>query len=127
MREAPSGRWLRIEPHGEVAVVHFLQPRILDEEVIDHVGHELARLVAEEECRRMVLDFSQVAALATHMLGELLAVHKKMQAAGGRLALCGFQPSLREVFEILKLSSVFHLFETRDQALRSFGPSEPGA
>ena len=120
MRQPPSGRWLRIEPHDDVAVVHFLQPRILDEEIIDHIGQELLRLVVEEGCRRMVLDFRAVAAMATHMLGELLVLHKKIQAAGGRLVLCEFQPSLREVFDVLKLSLVFHLFDTQEEALRSF-------
>lgn len=120
MRQPPSGRWLRIEPRDEVAIVHFLQPRILDEEVIDHIGQELVRLVVEQGCRRMVLDFREVAAMATHMLGELLVLHKKLQAAGGRVVMCEFQPSLREVFEVLKLSLVFHLFETREEALSSF-------
>src|SRR5262245_18059368 len=120
MTSHPSERWLKVEPVGNIAVVRFLQPRILDEEIIDYIGQELVRLVQEEGCRRMVLDFREVDALATHMLGELLAVHKKMKAAGGRLALCEFKPSLREVFELLKLTTVFHTCETEEEALRSF-------
>ena len=119
MEYAPSQRWLKVEPVGDVAFVRFLQPRILDEEVIQYIGEELVRLV-DEGCRRIVLDFRPVDAVATHMLGELLLVHKKIQAAGGRMALCEFRPHLREVFDLLKLSEVFHLYDTEQQAAESF-------
>lgn len=119
MQNSPSQHWLRVEPIGEVAVIRFLQPRILDEEIINYIGAELLRLV-DEGCRRIVLDLSPVEAMATHMLGELLVVHKKVQAAGGRLAMCEFQPQLREVFDLLKLPQVFHVYDTEREALQSF-------
>lgn len=120
MTYLPSQRWLRIEPVGDVAVVRFLQPRILDEEIIEYIGEELLRMVEKEGCRRMILDFRLVEAVATHLLGELLLVHKKIQAAGGRLALCEFQPSLQEIFDVLKLTLVFHICDTEEKARKSF-------
>jgi anti-sigma B factor antagonist len=120
MQSDPPERWLEVEPKGDIAVVRFLQPRILDEEIIDYIGQELLRLVDKEGCRKMVLDFRQVDAMATHMLGELLVLHKKIQAAGGRLALCEFRPHLREVFEVLKLTQVFHMYESETAAMQSF-------
>jgi anti-sigma B factor antagonist len=111
-------RWLHVEVVDDIAVVRFVQPRILDEEVIDHLGSELIRFVEQDGCRRMVLVFAQVDAMATHMLGELLVLHKKMKSVGGRLVLCEFRPSLREVFDLLKLDTVFHLVDTEEEALK---------
>jgi anti-sigma B factor antagonist len=119
MSQSAPQHWLKVESVGEVAVVRFLQPRVLDEEVINYIGQELLRLVTEG-CRRIVLDFRAVEALATHMLGELIVVHKRLQAAGGRLAVCELRPPLREVFELLKLSQVFHIYDTEQDALQSF-------
>lgn len=120
MASSPSQQWLKVEPLADTAVVRFLQPRILDEELIDHIGQELFRLIEQEGCRRMVLDFARVEVVSTHMLGELLVLHKRMRAAAGRLALCEFRPSLREVFEVLKLPAVLHTYDTEDEALKSF-------
>lgn len=113
-------RWLRMEPAGDVVVVRFLQPRILDEEIIEYIGEELLRLIEQDGFRRMVLNFREVEAVATHLLGELLLVQKRLQAAGGRLALCEFQPSLQEVFDILRLPLVFFICASEDEAIRSF-------
>ncbi len=113
-------RWLEITAQGDLALARFLQPRISDEEVIDYIGRELLRVVKDEGCRRLVLNFDGVEALATHMLGELLVLHKKLQAAGGRLALCSFQPRLQEVFEVLKLTQVFHIYASEREAIDSF-------
>lgn len=119
MQHTPSQHWLRVEQVGDIAVVRFLQRHILDEEVINYIGEELLRLVTEG-CRRIVLNLGAVEAMATNMLGELLGVHKKMRAAGGRLAVSEFTPQLREVFELLKLSQVFHTYDTEQEAMRSF-------
>lgn len=119
MQHTPAQHWLRVEQVGDIALVRFLQRHILDEEVISYIGEELLRLITEG-CRRIVLNLGTVEALATSMLGELLGVHKKIRAAGGRLALCEFTPQLREVFELLKLAQVFHTYDTEQEAMQSF-------
>jgi anti-anti-sigma factor len=111
--------WLDIRQVGPVTVVKFLQRQMHDEEAIDLVGEELRKLI-EDGVRNLVLNFQPVRRMATHMLGELLVLHKKLFAADGRLVLCGFNPELAETFTILRLDQVFTALPTEDEAVESF-------
>ncbi|MEM8551740.1 MAG: STAS domain-containing protein [Pseudomonadota bacterium] len=62
---------------------------------------------------RMVLDFSDVGYISSAGLRVVLLAGKRLKGGGGTLALCGMQPSIREVFEI---SGFIGLFEVRDTA-----------
>lgn len=111
--------WLEIRQVGPVTVAKFLQRVIHDEEAIDLVGEELIELVAKG-VHSLVLNFEPVRRIATHLLGELLVLHKRLHGVEGRLALCGFTAELRETFSILKLDQVFTIFATEEEALESF-------
>jgi anti-sigma B factor antagonist len=119
MSAPTSHDWLEIRQAGPVTVVKFLQRQMHDEEAIDLVGEELLGLV-KNGMRNLALNFEPVRRIATHMLGELLVLHKKVHAVDGRLVLCGFNPELRETFSVLKLDQVFSIFATEEEALESF-------
>lgn len=111
---------LDVQQINDITVVAFTGCGLTDEEVIEYVGRELFRLVEDVGCRRLLLNFQRVTSMATHMLGELIVLHKKMKTAGGRLALCGLNRDLREVFEVTKLTLIFPLYDTEQEALQTF-------
>jgi anti-anti-sigma factor len=92
------------------------------EEEIDCIGDHLYAL-AEAPPGRLVLDFSRVVHMSTHMLGVLIVLHKRVLTGGGRLALCGLNPNLRETFDLLRLSSLFAIHATEEDALRGLAPA----
>ena len=47
MSQQPRRRRLEVEDSGEVAVVHFVDKKILDEQNIQMIGDDLFRLVDE--------------------------------------------------------------------------------
>lgn len=62
------------------------------------------------DCAR--LDFVTSAGLRV-----LLMTGKRVAAAGGRLALCALNPSVREVFDISGFASLFPILPARESAL----------
>ena len=52
--------------------------------------------------------------------GKLIALHKKLQAVGGRLILCNIDAEIFEVFEITRLDKFFNIQKEEQTALQAF-------
>jgi anti-anti-sigma regulatory factor len=68
--------------------------------------------------RLFVLNFSQVKSLASRMLGQLVALHKRLQEVGGRVVLCEATPFLYEFFETANLPGFLCIREGEADAIR---------
>ncbi len=110
---------LELEQVGAVTVARLTPSDLLDDKTINALGNQLLHLVQERNCRLLVLNFSTVERLASALLGKIIGVHKKLKAAGGRLALCKVDPRLTEAFETLQLHRLFPLFSEEQEALQS--------
>jgi len=106
MTEEP-GRYFTVETVGDVAVVRFLEPKIVSEEATQEVGEQLYRLVEGEGRTRLVLDFTGVQFLFSPALGKLINLKKKVAKAGGQMKFCSVAEHLAETFRITRLDRVF--------------------
>jgi anti-anti-sigma factor len=111
---------LESEQVGDVTVVRIACKRLLDEPEMGRVRRNLLRLAEEPGRRRMVLDFRQVEALSGAVLAGLLALRQALLTQGGRLALCGLRPDVRELFVITGLERSLNVYLTEQEALLSF-------
>jgi anti-anti-sigma factor len=112
-----GSRWVTAEQVGEVTVVRFVHARILEDEVVEAVREQLFGLVDREGRRLFVLNFGHVTSLASRMLGQLVALHQKLQQVGGRLVLCQVTPFLHEFFETAKLPGLLCIRGGEEEAL----------
>lgn len=120
MSSAPRRQRLEVEDIGDVTVVKFTDRKILDEQNIQAIGEQLFSLVDDQGKKRLLLDFGNVEYLSSAALGKLITLHKKIQQAQGRLALCCIDPQIYEVFKITKLNQIFNIYEDEQEALQSF-------
>src|SRR5947209_8791590 len=104
MSSQPHQPLLEVEPRGPVTLVRFSGRSIWQEEPSRDVGEQLFGLVTDN-CR-LVLNFGTVESMGSTMLGKLFALHKKVQAAGGRLAFCRVDPFLYQIFNVVKLTTL---------------------
>jgi anti-anti-sigma factor len=111
---------LELEEVGEVTVVRITGKRLLEEPLVDGVSKSLLRLAGDPGRTQMLLDFSTVESFSSAVLGALLSLRKALLAQGGRLALCGLRPELREAFTITGLEGTLNLYGTEQEALQSF-------
>jgi anti-sigma B factor antagonist len=120
MSQPQRRRRLEVEDIGDVTVVNFVDRRILDEQNIQVIGEQLFSLVDEVGRRKILLNFGNVEFLSSAALGKLIALHKKLQAVGGRLILCNIDPEIYEVFEITRLDKFFTIQKEEQAALQAF-------
>lgn len=120
MSQPPRRRRLEVEDIGDVTVVNFVDRRILDEQNIQVIGEQLFSLVDEVGRKKILLNFGNVEFLSSAALGKLIALHKKLQAVGGRLILCNIDPEIYEVFEITRLDKFFNIQKEEQAALQAF-------
>jgi anti-sigma B factor antagonist len=120
MSSQPRRRRLEVEPIGDITVVNFIDKKILDEQNIQVIGEQLFSLVEQEQVKKMLLNFRNVEYLSSAALGKLIALHKKVQAAGGKLVLCSIDPQIYEVFVITKLDKLFKIKKDEQDALQAF-------
>ncbi|HVW85532.1 MAG TPA: STAS domain-containing protein [Bryobacteraceae bacterium] len=74
---------------------------------------------------RIILDLSALKFVDSSGLGAMLSSLRQVSASGGDLKLCGMNRPVRALFELVRMHRVFEIFNTRDEALRSFGAGSP--
>src|SRR5437016_3897963 len=99
LRQHPQGH-LDIERLGEVFVAR-LRKRRLDEPAILEMANELAQLITEQGCCKLVLSLGPDTPelLYSVFLAKLVMVHRLLSERGGALKLCDLTPQCRDVFE----------------------------
>jgi anti-sigma B factor antagonist len=112
---------LELEQVGEVTIIRLTAHRLLDQSEVDAVKDSLLRLAGDPGRLQMLLDFAAVEAFSSGVLAILLTLRRLLLATGGRLALCGLRPGLREVFGIAGLEGPLNLYDSEQEALQSFG------
>jgi anti-sigma B factor antagonist len=113
-------RRLEVEDIGEVAVVNFVDKKILDEQNIQMIGDDLFRLVDELGRRKVLLNFSNVEFMSSAALGKLITLHRKLQGVQGKLVLCKIAKDILEVFKLTKLDRILTIKNDEQEGLQSF-------
>jgi anti-anti-sigma factor len=108
-----------VEQVGAVTVVRFAQRSILEDELIAQIREHLFDLVDREGRRLFVLNFGRVTGLASRMLGQLVALHQKLQEVGGRVVLCEVSPFLSEFFDTAQLPGLLSIRGGEAEALQA--------
>ena len=66
-----------------------------------------------------MVDFANVSHMSSSALGMLITLHKRVREKNGQLRLCNIQPAIREVFEITRLTEVFNICDSVEDAMAS--------
>jgi anti-anti-sigma factor len=102
----------RLESLNGTTVVTWTESKIVPE-----ASGSLDQLVGGE---RLLLDLGEVRFLSSNALALLVSLKKRVEAAGGRLRLCGLDPDLIALLHLTKLDKLLDVFETRQEALQGF-------
>lgn len=111
---------LNVSEHKDVAVVEFLESKILDEMNIAEIGQSLSGLLDAKERPKLLLDFAAVDHLSSAALGMLININNRIKQKNGQLRLANIKPQIMEVFVITRLNRLFRISPTRPEALASF-------
>jgi anti-anti-sigma factor len=108
---------LRVAERDGAVIVGFLESKIHEEMAISSLGEELQAVIAQPDCRKLILNFSGVELVTSAMLGKLVSTNRRMDEKGGTMILCEMGDNLRYVFRITKLDNILKICETEADAL----------
>jgi anti-anti-sigma factor len=69
--------------------------------------------------KEIILDCDEMRYISSSGLRVFLLAQKKTIGLKGKLYICNLQPSIREIFDISGFSTIFRIFDTRQEALES--------
>ena len=109
-----------IERVGEAICARLQRPRIEDHQMEDF-GAELARLVDEENCRKLVLHLGpgELECLKSMLLAKLIKLQRRLDTLGGALALTEVGEETRGIFKVAGIEKYFHFYPDRACSNRS--------
>ena len=105
-----------IEQAGGVSVVNFTHSSLFNPQQVEEVVTDLMALVAEGECRGMVLDFGRVRSFSSAFLGSLLDLKRLCEERKVGLALTGLSERLLELMRKVHVDEVLMIFPSRAAA-----------
>lgn len=110
-----------IKPHLEEPLVVLL---LLKGNLIRHEDLALESLfdeLLERDCRRFVMDFTQVEFIDSAGIGLIIKLASITEKKGGQMLLCNPQKNVKNVFSMLGIESRFKIHTYLEEALLAFG------
>jgi anti-sigma B factor antagonist len=74
----------------------------------------------DREYQKLIIDLSNVTYLNSTAIGVLVSAHTSYSRKGWKIKLCGLNKNINNIFVITKLTLVFDVHETRQDAIKSF-------
>ena len=107
----------------EAVVLTFKDRSIYDARAVEAVEIQI-RSILKDQPTNMVVNFSGVDFMVTRVINILLVALRRIRTRGGQVYLAGMNRNIRRVFDLMRLSEVFRIFETEEQALAALAGSE---
>lgn len=82
-------------------------------------------LLRQHFVNRLVLELDEVERLESHLVGQLVLLHKRIHTHGGKMRVCGLSPGNQRVLEISRLAERFPNFADREAAVAGTAPIKP--
>ncbi len=74
----------------------------------------------DREYQKLVIDLSNVTFLNSTAIGVLVSAHTTYSRKGWQIKVCGINKNINNIFVITKLTLVFDVAETRQDAIKGF-------
>jgi anti-sigma B factor antagonist len=94
--------------HGEVGT-----------ETVNQFKDRIDQIIGDGHVK-LILDLQEVRYLNSMGLGVVAAAYKKLKKSKGDLKLLNPSPEVQELFELTRLAKVFEIFDSEENAIRSF-------
>lgn len=98
----------KVERSGNLTILTFTAHPVRDVESV--LARELSALEAATGARHLLLDFTHVEFLNSMELGTLVALHRRVEASGGRLTLFNLGAEVFRLFTLTKLDTLLEIF-----------------
>jgi anti-anti-sigma factor len=103
---------------GEIYIVRIEGPIKSGDEY--DLAEKMEQYIKPNIAPKFILDMKKVPFINSAALGLFLNIYRHVDNLKGRLVFAGLNTDIENLMEITKLSSVFEIFKSVDEALESF-------
>ncbi|MEO8275094.1 MAG: STAS domain-containing protein [Thermoanaerobaculia bacterium] len=86
----------------------------------DIVLREAVQQAAGDGPAKMLISLGEVTTIDSSGVGELVSAFTTVTNRGGKLKLVNLPPKVNDILQITQLITVFEVFESEDEAVKSF-------
>lgn len=108
-----------IRPKGSGITLIVLHGEI-GTETVNQFKDQIDRVINDGN-NRLIIDFQDVNYLNSIGLGVVAAALKRVKKNKGDLKIVKPSPAVQELFDLTRLTKVFEIYESEDEAVKSFG------
>jgi len=108
---------IKLEEQIGGAILH-LKGQFVGGEETDHLRATFTE-IAQKNQSRLIVDLEKTTYLNSTALGVLIAAHANFAKRNGQIVLCNVSKSIENIFVITKLTLVFPIFSSLDDAIKS--------
>ena len=80
------------------------------------------KMAEEHHIQRIVVELGPNVALTSHLVGQLVLLHKRCHRAGGVTRICGFDRHAYDVLNVMRLDERFPNYRSREDAVMGYHP-----
>lgn len=85
--------------------------------VTAHIEKECSKLITSKSGSNFIINMSDVDYVSSSGLGVFISIMGLLKKNYRELAFCNMDDDVRKIFEIVKLTEVFNIFNSEDDAL----------
>jgi anti-sigma B factor antagonist len=108
---------IQVEEHGKVRVL-ACKGR-MDAQVSGLLKDRIQELL-DTGTTRLIVDMEGLEFLDSSGLGALVSCLRRIKEKKGEIKLAGLRPEVRSIFDITRVSRLFHICETVSEAVAAF-------
>lgn len=108
---------IQVDEHGQVRVLACVGR--MDAQVSGLLKDRVQELL-DKGNTRLVVDMEGLEFLDSSGLGALVSCLRRIKEKKGEIKLAGLRPEVRSIFEITRVSRLFHICETVPDAIKAF-------
>ena len=106
--------WCRKRMVGDVAVLSVLAGNSPEQGDIERLAQSLVR---SGRAPSVVVDLSRLDTIRSSLMAWLILLERRLDAARGKLVLCGLTPVVCEVFRRTRIENLFEIVDSTTEAL----------
>ena len=109
--------WFRIRTADSVTILDAISGKVAINQQLDKLSEVLIR---DGGTPKVILNLADIQFVSSSFIAGLVALHRRIRAAEGRMVLCGLSPVVRETLNGAKLDKLLNLAANEQEALGSF-------
>ncbi|HOO71662.1 MAG TPA: STAS domain-containing protein [Spirochaetota bacterium] len=101
-------------------IIIVFPPEKMDINIYNDFSVEISKLIKKEKEKHILFNFSRVKHMNSLYLSLLVKIMKELHSSERKLKFCMVSQSVKNIFKVADLISIFEMYEEEEEALNSF-------